>query len=78
MSDPIVIRYPSGAPYPTYGPSTEDEIVTDALEWAYAMLLARDEMNAAVHCNPVRLSPITTQARTALGIWRARSEGERQ
>lgn len=49
-------------------------MITDGLEWAYAMLLARDEMNAAVHCVPVRLSPVTVKARTALGLWRKRLE----
>lgn len=62
--------YPSGAPMPKYGPSTNDEFITDGLEWAYAMLLARDEMNAAVHCTVVRLSPATVRVRTALGLWR--------
>jgi len=64
--------YPSGAPMFRYGPSTEDEMITDALEWAVAMLVARDEMNAAVHCGPVRLSPVTVRVRTALGLWRER------
>lgn len=57
---------------PQYGPSTDDEMIADGLEWAYAVLLARDEMNAAVHCGPVRLSDVTVRVRTALGLWRAR------
>jgi len=63
-------KYPSGAPTPQYGPTTEEEFITDGLEWALAMLVARDEMNAAVHCVPVRLSPVTVKTRTALGLWR--------
>lgn len=57
---------------PQYGPSTDDEFITDGLEWAFAMLLARDEMNAAVHCGPIRLSDVTVKVRTALRIWRER------
>lgn len=57
---------------PPYGPSTEDEIITDALEWASAMLQHRDQMNAAVHCGSTRLSPVTVKVNTALGIWRSR------
>lgn len=64
--------YPGGAPMPRYGPSTEDELITDAMEWALSMLIARDEMNAAVHCTETRLSPVTVKMRTALGLWRAR------
>lgn len=65
-------KYPSGYPMPKYGPSTDDEFIVDGLEWAYAMLLARDQMNAAVHCVSVRLSPVTVSTRTALGLFRTR------
>lgn len=44
--------YPSGAAMPQYGPSTDDEFITDGLEWAFEMLIRRDQMNAAVHCGP--------------------------
>ena len=69
MSEP---KYPSGAPMPQYRPTTEDELITDGLEWALAMLVARDEMNASVHCVPVRLSPVTVGVNTALRLWRER------
>jgi hypothetical protein len=36
------------------------------MRWAKEMLLARDEMNAKVHCAPVRLSPITERINAAL------------
>lgn len=58
---------------PEYGPSTDDEFITDGLEWAVEMLTRRDEMNAAVHCGPVRLSPVTLKAQIALTKWRERS-----
>lgn len=63
--------YPSGAPMPPYGPSTNTEFITDALEWSVAMMIARDQMNAAVHKKMVRYSPLTTQLRTALALWRS-------
>lgn len=66
------MTYPSGAPMPKYGPSTDDELITHGLEWAYELLTRRDEMNAAVHCSPVRWSESTVAVRTALGLWRAR------
>jgi hypothetical protein len=36
------------------------------------MLVRRDQMNAAVHCGPVRWSPVTQKVRVALGIHRHR------
>ncbi len=36
---------------------------SDALIWADEMFTARDEMNAKVHCAPLRLSPITERIR---------------
>jgi hypothetical protein len=66
MSD----TYPSGAPMPPYGPSTPEEFVTDGLEWAHEVLLRRDQMNAAVHCGPVRRSPVTSKVAIALSTWR--------
>jgi hypothetical protein len=38
---------------------SDDEIIEHALSWAVDMLTERDKMNAAVHCLPPRLSPIT-------------------
>lgn len=38
----------------------------EPMRWAKEMLLARDEMNAKVHCAPVRLSPITERINAAL------------
>lgn len=38
----------------------------EALLWAWEMFKARDEMNAKVHCAPVRYSPITERCRLAL------------
>jgi len=38
----------------------------EALQWANEMFTARDEMNAKVHCSPVRLSPITERVKQAL------------
>ncbi len=64
--------YPSGAPMPQYGPSSDDEFITDGLEWAFEALLRRDQMNAAMHCTPARLSPVTISVRSALGLWRDR------
>lgn len=58
--------YPSGAPMPEYGPRTDDEFITDGLEWAVEALIRRDQMNAAMHCGPVRWSPVTNAARVAL------------
>ena len=41
-------------------------IAQEALVWCKEMLFARDEMNAKVHCAPVRLSPITERVIQAL------------
>jgi hypothetical protein len=38
---------------------SDDEIIEHALSWAVDMLTERDKMNAAVHCQHPRLSPIT-------------------
>lgn len=62
--------YPSGELAPEYGPRTDDEFITDGLEWAVEMLIRRDQMNAAVHCGPVRWSEVTMKARIALAKWR--------
>ena len=40
--------------------------LVEALNAAYLVLLKRDEMNAAVHCQELRLSPVTDKARAAL------------
>lgn len=39
----------------------------DALRWSEDFFLARDRMNAKVHCAPLRLSPITERILLALG-----------
>lgn len=44
----------------------ENSIMREALQWAFEMFLARDEMNAKVHCAPLRLSPITERVKQAL------------
>ena len=41
-------------------------VMVEALTWAKQMLYARDEMNAKVHCAPLRLSPITERVIMAL------------
>jgi len=41
---------------------SDDELIEHALSWALDMLKARDQMNAAVHCTPVRYSPVTQLA----------------
>jgi hypothetical protein len=51
---------------------TDDELIEHALSWAADMLLARDEMNAAVHTTHVRLSPITQIVTDARDIARSR------
>ena len=38
---------------------TKVRVAQEALCWACEMFVARDEMNAKVHCSPVRFSPIT-------------------
>lgn len=40
----------------------------DVLIWCFEFFKARDEMNAKVHCSPVRWSPITVRVALALGI----------
>lgn len=42
------------------------KVAYEALRWAYEMFKARDEMNAKVHCAPIRLSPITERVKQAL------------
>lgn len=37
----------------------------EALLWATEMFRARDEMNAKVHCAPIRYSPITERCQMA-------------
>ena len=39
------------------------KVAYEALRWAYEMFKARDEMNAKVHCAPIRLSPITERVK---------------
>ncbi len=46
----------------------QNSIMREALQWAYEMFLARDEMNAKVHCAPLRLSPITERVKMALEL----------
>lgn len=41
-------------------------VAQEALVWSKEMFVARDEMNAKVHCAPVRLSPITERVKMAL------------
>lgn len=47
-------------------------VMSEALQWSFEMFLARDEMNAKVHCAPVRLSPITERVQSALAAYKAR------
>jgi hypothetical protein len=42
-------------------------VKNDALVWGKQFFLERDRMNAAVHCAPLRLSPITERFLLALG-----------
>ena len=42
------------------------QVMREALQWSYEMLLARDQMNSKVHCAPVRLSPITERVGNAI------------
>lgn len=39
----------------------------DIMIWCYEYFVARDQMNAKVHCAPVRWSPITERLALALG-----------
>lgn len=71
MTMPIAY-YPSGAAIPQYGPTTDDEMIVDALEWAHGVLFERDKSNAAIHCTAVRLSDVTIKVGTALSIARLR------
>jgi len=41
-------------------------IAQEALAWCHEMLTERDEMNAKVHCAPLRLSPLTERVKQAL------------
>lgn len=41
-------------------------VLTEALFWANEFFKAREEMNAKVHCAPLRLSPITEWIKQAL------------
>lgn len=55
------------------GRSSRDGL-REASQWAVEFFKARDEMNAKVHCLPVRLSPITERFVMAL---EADGEGEK-
>jgi len=46
----------------------DPNVIIESLQWAYEMLYARDEMNAKVHCAPIRLSPITERLKIALDL----------
>jgi hypothetical protein len=39
--------------------------IEEALSWADDFFEARDEMNAQVHCSPIRYSPITERVMAA-------------
>lgn len=56
---------------------TDDEakFVLEALRLCRQMLNARDEMNAAVHGKPTRLSPITLNVIQAATIMGRRTKG---
>jgi len=41
-------------------------VMKEALVWATEMFHARDEMNAKVHCSPVKWSPVTLRCKQAL------------
>ncbi len=45
---------------------TAAHVQQEALQWAWEMFVARDEMNSKVHCAPVRLSEITIRVQQAL------------
>ena len=50
--------------------STDDipeHLIDDALAWALIHFEAQDRANAAIHCSPVRYSPITFRLAEALG-----------
>lgn len=49
-------------------------VAIEALVWADEFFTARDQMNAKVHCAPLRLSPITERVKQALAI--LKGEGE--
>jgi hypothetical protein len=45
-------------------------VVTDALLWAFEHLYHQDKANAALHCAPVKFSPLTFRLAEALeGDW---------
>ena len=45
------------------------QCMREALQWCDEMLTARDEMNAKVHCAPLRLSPITERVKQAIALY---------
>ena len=49
------------------------EVMAEALLWAEKFFRSRDQMNAEVHCVPIRLSPITERVIMALSAWAAAS-----
>lgn len=53
---------------------TKLSVAIEALAWADEFFTARDEMNAKVHCAPLRLSPITALVKQALA--KLKDEGE--
>lgn len=55
---------------------TKLDVAIEALQWAYECFLARDMMNANIHCAPLRLSPITERVKQALEETRATSADE--
>lgn len=52
-------------------------VAHEALLWADEMFTARDEMNAKVHCSPIRLSPITLRVKQARELLEKMKGGER-
>ena len=44
------------------------DVMREALQWCAEYFTARDEMNAKIHCAPIRLSPITERVRQALNF----------
>lgn len=40
----------------------------EALQWCDEYFTARDQMNAKIHCAPLRLSPITERVKKAIEV----------
>lgn len=51
-------------------------VMEESLVWAHEFFVARDQMNAKIHCAPLRLSPITERVDNALAAYQAALEGK--